>query len=152
MMIHGSWRSLDRLWGLRKMPAPMVMPMISAVPPQKPMTRRRSPPDDAPDSAGAGTLMRRSLALERPDYNECKLRGGGTEPMKHAAWILMLLSACASPRPSEMSDGSLTLHARRGEKTETVSWKPAETGLIICDMWDTHTCAGAARRVAEMAP
>jgi len=72
--------------------------------------------------------------------------------MKHAAWILMLLSACASPRPSEMSDGSLTLHARRGEKTETVSWKPAETGLIICDMWDTHTCAGAARRVAEMAP
>lgn len=31
-------------------------------------------------------------------------------------------------------------------------WKPSETAIIICDMWDKHWCAGATRRVAEMAP
>jgi nicotinamidase-related amidase len=73
--------------------------------------------------------------------------------MKHAAWMIVLIASCTSGRPAaEMADGTLTLHARRGEKTETVSWKPAETGIIICDMWDTHTCSGAARRVVEMAP
>src|ERR1044071_8573976 len=108
------------------MPAPRMMPARSAVPPQKPMTRRRSFP--------AGTLIRRSLALERFDYNQCNTGGG--KPMKHAAWALVLMSACASSRPVEMADGALPLHAGRGEKTETLSWNPAETAIIICDMWD----------------
>lgn len=34
----------------------------------------------------------------------------------------------------------------------TVQWDPARTAVVICDMWDKHTCAGATRRVAEMAP
>ena len=29
---------------------------------------------------------------------------------------------------------------------------PEETAVVICDMWDTHTCKNAALRVAEMAP
>ncbi len=29
---------------------------------------------------------------------------------------------------------------------------PKKTALIICDMWDDHTCKAAANRVAEMAP
>jgi nicotinamidase-related amidase len=72
--------------------------------------------------------------------------------MKSAALALLLLTACSSPRTAEMADGALTLNARRGDKTETLSWKPAETAIIICDMWDTHTCKGAAKRVAVMAP
>jgi nicotinamidase-related amidase len=32
-----------------------------------------------------------------------------------------------------------------------VSWNPQKTAIIICDMWDDHTCKGAAGRVAEMA-
>src|SRR5262249_41503318 len=28
----------------------------------------------------------------------------------------------------------------------------AKTAIVICDMWDRHWCAGASRRVAEMAP
>jgi nicotinamidase-related amidase len=72
--------------------------------------------------------------------------------MKNAVWILVLLAACSTPRTAEMADGTLTLNARRGEKTETLTWKPAETAIIICDMWDTHTCKGAAKRVAVMAP
>ena len=33
-----------------------------------------------------------------------------------------------------------------------LQWKPSETAIIICDMWDKHWCKGATRRVAEMAP
>ena len=47
---------------------------------------------------------------------------------------------------------TLELPLRRGEQIETTSWKPTETAVIICDMWDNHTCKGAARRVAAMAP
>lgn len=36
--------------------------------------------------------------------------------------------------------------------TEQVAWKPAETAVVICDMWDRHWCKGATARVAEMAP
>ena len=31
-------------------------------------------------------------------------------------------------------------------------WKPAETAIIICDMWDNHYCQNAAKRVTAMAP
>ena len=34
----------------------------------------------------------------------------------------------------------------------SVSWDPKKTAVIICDMWDSHYCKGAATRVAEMAP
>jgi type 1 glutamine amidotransferase/nicotinamidase-related amidase len=36
-----------------------------------------------------------------------------------------------------------------GEKT--IAWQPRQTAIVICDMWDKHTCQGATRRVAEMA-
>jgi nicotinamidase-related amidase len=32
------------------------------------------------------------------------------------------------------------------------SWNPAETAIIICDMWDKHWCDDATARVAEIAP
>ena len=65
-----------------------------------------------------------------------------------------------------MSEGvKLVLDLRRQELTQDARgrncWKPAttrrevpaaETALLICDMWDDHTCRGAAERVAEMAP
>lgn len=34
----------------------------------------------------------------------------------------------------------------------TAAIEPARTAIVICDMWDTHTCSNSARRVAEMAP
>ncbi|NLH15416.1 MAG: nicotinamidase [Phycisphaerae bacterium] len=30
-------------------------------------------------------------------------------------------------------------------------WKPSETAVVICDMWDRHWCASASARVAELA-
>jgi nicotinamidase-related amidase len=37
-------------------------------------------------------------------------------------------------------------------REQTLRWKPGETAIIICDMWDNHYCQNAARRVAAMAP
>lgn len=36
-------------------------------------------------------------------------------------------------------------------KDTAKAWDPAKTALIICDMWDSHTCPNAAARVGEMA-
>ncbi len=48
--------------------------------------------------------------------------------------------------PSDLEKGSWYI------ADEIQSWKPSETAIIICDMWDQHWCKGAAARVAEMAP
>ena len=59
--------------------------------------------------------------------------------------------------------GALRLRARRrseqaadkikGRVSESVlRWEVAQTAIIICDMWDTHTCSLSAQRVAAMAP
>ena len=58
----------------------------------------------------------------------------------------------------------LILHARvreapsrsspKGFQTQekTLRWDPAQTAIIICDMWNQHWCRGATRRVGELAP
>ncbi|MDR1335460.1 MAG: isochorismatase family protein, partial [Tannerella sp.] len=48
--------------------------------------------------------------------------------------------------PSSLEEGARVV-AHRIE-----NWKPAETAIIICDMWDRHWCDDATARVAEMAP
>src|SRR4051812_36733676 len=35
---------------------------------------------------------------------------------------------------------------------QSESWLPAETAIIVCDMWNSHTSRNAARRVGELAP
>lgn len=35
---------------------------------------------------------------------------------------------------------------------KTLTWDPQKTALVICDMWDHHTCPNAEARVGEMAP
>ena len=48
--------------------------------------------------------------------------------------------------PSTLDEGAWNLVSR------IEAWKPAETAIIICDMWDRHWCNDATARVAEMAP
>lgn len=38
------------------------------------------------------------------------------------------------------------------EVEKTLDWNPRQTALVICDMWDAHTCPNSAARVGEMAP
>ena len=60
---------------------------------------------------------------------------------------------------------ALTLHLRRqvltadagGHRhwqtvTETVEQPAAETGLLLCDVWDSHWCRGARERLAPLLP
>ncbi len=36
--------------------------------------------------------------------------------------------------------------------TELQSWNPKETAIILCDVWDSHTCENAVKRVNELSP
>jgi len=72
------------------------------------------------------------------------------KPFLHALFLLAIIAITAIADPL-----SLPLRRRTdaGEaKDESKTWDPAKTALIICDMWDTHTCPNAAKRVGEMAP
>ncbi|GAB6394699.1 MAG: isochorismatase family protein [Bacteroidales bacterium] len=48
--------------------------------------------------------------------------------------------------PSDLDKGAWIVSNR------IESWKPSETAIIVCDMWDRHWCDGATARVAEIAP
>jgi len=79
-----------------------------------------------------------------------------------------VLVGSAQPSPGEASPGeatlnrpkvpgTLSLRARRrtregGASEQVRKWPVASTAIIICDMWNTHTCAMSAQRVALMAP
>jgi nicotinamidase-related amidase len=67
----------------------------------------------------------------------------------------------ASPGEAKLNrarvPGTLSLRARRrtkeaGASEQVLKWPVASTAIIICDMWNTHTCAMCAQRVALMAP
>ena len=64
---------------------------------------------------------------------------------------LLCLSACStvSTEPYVLETRART---ERSVNVQTVTVDPARTAFIVCDMWDDHWCAGAARRVGEMAP
>ncbi|HZL91651.1 MAG TPA: ThuA domain-containing protein [Pirellulaceae bacterium] len=56
---------------------------------------------------------------------------------------------------------SITVHKRQRVehptglyqvKNSEESWSPKETAIIVCDVWDSHHCLNAVRRVMEMAP
>ena len=48
--------------------------------------------------------------------------------------------------PSDLDAGCWNVTSR------IEGWKPGETAIIICDMWDKHWCDDATARVAEIAP
>ncbi len=79
-------------------------------------------------------------------------------------WIsTAVLLLCGFGSPAAKSSESLTFTTRhRAESTkdsgdwqaieEPAQWNAKQTAIVICDMWNKHTCEGATRRVAEMAP
>jgi lysophospholipase L1-like esterase/nicotinamidase-related amidase len=71
----------------------------------------------------------------------------------------LLLSACLSALAASISAAeaplSLRLQSRSPAgtvRTETESWLPSRTAIIVCDMWDLHHCKNAVVREGEMAP
>jgi nicotinamidase-related amidase len=64
----------------------------------------------------------------------------------------------AANRPRVPGTLSLRARSRGGDAGKasalerTLRWEVAQTAIIVCDMWDTHTCNLSAQRVAVMAP
>ncbi len=48
----------------------------------------------------------------------------------------------------ETSTGSMRYHRTTREE----SWQAKETAVIVCDVWDSHHCVNAVRRVVQVAP
>jgi type 1 glutamine amidotransferase/nicotinamidase-related amidase len=73
--------------------------------------------------------------------------------------VLVLLTSWTMC-PAQENGGELDLKlrgfSREGDAWEREakeeSWKPEETAVVICDMWDFHHCRNATLRVGEIAP
>src|SRR3954471_10910730 len=48
--------------------------------------------------------------------------------------------------PSAQEKGAYEVVLKQAE------WDPKQTAVIVCDMWDSHHCLNAVRRVQEIAP
>ncbi|MFO0977113.1 MAG: isochorismatase family protein [Planctomycetaceae bacterium] len=52
-------------------------------------------------------------------------------------------------RSQSLRSGSASEYERTESKS---SWKPSETAIIVCDVWDRHHCLNAVRRMTEFLP
>ncbi len=75
--------------------------------------------------------------------------------------LLLVTFAASMAQPGSADDTTLKLTYRKqvaqdsGEfkaAEDELAWDAKKTAVVVCDMWDKHWCAGATRRVAEMAP
>lgn len=77
--------------------------------------------------------------------------------------LLLLLAAFGQAFPAAGAGPKLDFRLRSRVETAPASgqyqvvehaeaWEPAETAIIVCDMWDLHHCLNAVRRAEEMAP
>ncbi len=68
--------------------------------------------------------------------------------------IVSAHTACAEPFTLNLRSRVETApnSARYHAVTAAKEWEPKQTAIVVCDMWDTHTCPNAALRVSQMAP
>lgn len=82
------------------------------------------------------------------------------ELLRLAGALPLARSAAAAAQAAGKQGKMLELKARKREpagagyavRESKLKWNPAQTAVIVCDMWDHHWCQGASRRVTEMAP
>jgi nicotinamidase-related amidase len=90
--------------------------------------------------------------------------------MRRRYFLGLLPAALAAPQTQETGGlpnrpkvpGVLSLRTRRRADPpgapkprlteKMLRWDVAQTAIVICDMWDAHTCSLSAQRVAAMAP
>ena len=73
--------------------------------------------------------------------------------------LLLCLAFYQSALSQEQQHFDVTLRSRATDEVgrlavhhDKQSWDPKETAVIVCDMWDSHHCLNAVRRVGELAP
>src|SRR5258708_25279938 len=82
--------------------------------------------------------------------------------MRRRSFLSMLSAAAAGASQTKEAvlnrpkvPGTLNLRARRRSNKVSegmLRWDVAQTAIIICDMWDAHTCSLSAQPVAAMPP
>ena len=82
-----------------------------------------------------------ALAVAAPQTPE----SGREAPLPNRPKVPGTIALRARSRSAE-PPGSVRVSER------ALRWEVAQTAIIICDMWDTHTCSLSAQRVAAMAP
>lgn len=67
--------------------------------------------------------------------------------------VLLLAPALLRAEPLQLAarERHETTPGTFGAAERKLTWEPAKTALIICDMWDHHTCPNSEARVGEMA-
>lgn len=75
-------------------------------------------------------------------------------PLGLCLFVLLAENACGEPLQLHLRSRQETAPqaGRYHAVTKTQAWQPQETAIVVCDMWDTHTCPNAALRVSQMAP
>src|SRR3990170_2664362 len=76
------------------------------------------------------------------------------------AMITALLWALPVPSPQAGQGEAIAVHKRARVEREGAwvqretaeNWRPEETAIIVCDVWDAHHSLNAVRRIQEMAP
>ncbi|WP_240928005.1 SMP-30/gluconolactonase/LRE family protein [Thalassoroseus pseudoceratinae] len=77
-----------------------------------------------------------------------------------SAYLVLTLAALTTALPSAICEElSLTLRSQseraNGEfefREQTETWKPEETAIIVCDVWDLHHSLNAVKRLEQFAP
>ena len=73
--------------------------------------------------------------------------------MRHTTLLITLSLSCAVIARGGPLNLTLQSRAVSGEtKVADEQWKPEQTAIIVCDMWDLHHCRNAVKREGEMAP
>lgn len=68
-----------------------------------------------------------------------------------AVMALLLVSARGQDYEMRLSERVETENGAYRLVERTEQWKPEETAIIVCDMWDLHHCKNAVDRVGQMA-
>lgn len=81
--------------------------------------------------------------------------------MRSTVFLALIVALCGVEQLVADSPVSLNLNQRSrvpvkdggfAVLTRKVAWQPDQTAIVVCDMWDTHSCLNAVKRVEEMAP
>ncbi|MEI8212724.1 MAG: ThuA domain-containing protein [Planctomycetota bacterium] len=94
----------------------------------------------------AGVFMNCFLALMSMHAGQWVERGWAQAPSASVSNVSDIPLQLA--RQDEVDAGTGRFH----RISESVSWKADQVAVIVCDVWDSHHCLNAVRRVGEVAP
>lgn len=99
--------------------------------------------------------LTRAQKVRRRKLNSCRKRLGSLGVLAVVgAWLGAASLASAGEFEFTLRHRTPTTpeSSRDHVFSKSVTWRPEQTAVVVCDMWDQHWCQGATRRVAEMAP